>query len=211
MSHISDQLSVPSHCPLQNPRKQSVHSNTNRAWPQCLTSVTNSQFHHIVHSKAPENNLSTTMTHARRLSPSHSCAQQFLSRLGQCSPPHQDGTVSTPSPCKHSTSPTFLQDGNDTANLVCTQLCSTGTERDWDGGSLHVCHSLCVCVCVYVCVCGCGSVCVHVWLWLCVCVCVCVCKCACMHACMLHIVIHVIHAYTILVMLTCTLFVRCIN
>ena len=93
--------SVPSHCPLQNPRKQSVHSNTNRAWPQCLTSVTNSQFHHIVHSKAPENNLSTIMTHARRLSPSHSCAQQFLSRLGQCSPPHQDGTVSTPSPCKH--------------------------------------------------------------------------------------------------------------
>ena len=27
MYHISDQLSVPSHCPLQSPRKQSVHKN----------------------------------------------------------------------------------------------------------------------------------------------------------------------------------------
>ena len=65
-------------------------------------------------------------------------------------------------------------------------------------------------VCV-VCVCVCVCVCVYVVCVVCVCVCVCACKRACMHARMLHIVLHVIHAYTTLAMLTCTLFVSCMN
>ena len=157
MHHISDQHSVPSHCPLQSPGKQSVHNNDScqETLPKPFTCTAISVQSRAVQSSTPGWHSEHTITMQTQ------CLSNLLT--GHRMAMTQQNLVCT--------------------QLSST---GTETETGM-GGSLHVFHSVCVCVAVAVCVCVCmcGSVCVCVSLSICVCMCValCVCVCGCGSVC----------------------------
>ena len=128
MHHISDQHSVPSHCPLQSPGKQSVHNNDScqETLPKPFTCTAISVQSRAVQSSTPGWHSEHTITMQTQ------CLSNLLT--GHRMAMTQQNLVCT--------------------QLSST---GTETETGM-GGSLHVFHSVRVCVWLWLCVCVCACV-----------------------------------------------------
>ena len=162
MHHISDQHSVPSHCPLQSPGKQSVHNNDScqETLPKPFTCTAISVQSRAVQSSTPGWHSEHTITMQTQ------CLSNLLT--GHRMAMTQQNLVCTQLSSTGTETETGMG-GHCMCSTLCVCVCGCGCVCV----CVHVWLCVCLCVAEHMCVHVCGSVCLCVWLWLCVCVCVC--------------------------------------